>query len=332
MFSVDPKLYASMFSVPVKIADKLLKLSSGDQLKVILSILRNPDCSIEDIVKNTGLSVQTVEESIEYWTDCAVIKAEKSAEKAVITESETQTKTSNKVLSPVPFVNPTQNEIEKELKGSRSFKNLCNEAQEIFGRTLGYSMQVALYRVVHYYGIRPNVANMLLHYAKLIDKTSLSDIDKIANYWANNGISSMKAADDYIAESEKAIMAYKKLAQATGNAQDNPSFVMCEMLGQWLRWGYSDEMIKKAYDIMKTEKESDRLNYQSFRHMNASISKWHKDGIQMPDDIAKGIKKKKPAGGQNKESSFDTDLAEKKAKESKVDFGSKKNKKRKRGV
>ncbi len=332
MFAIDPKLYASTFSLPVKIADKLLKLSSGDQLKVIISILRNPDSNLDEIVKNTGLSAETVEESIEYWTDCGIIQSETKTAKTVTTESENNSRTSNKVYTPVPFVNPTQNEIDRELKNSRSFKNLCNEAQQIFGRTLGYSMQVALYRVIHYYGIKANVANLLLHFAKLIDKTGINDIDKIADYWSSNGISSMKAADDYIAESEKVLNVYMKLADATGNAKEVPSFVMCDMLSQWLRWGYSDEMIKKAYDIMKTEKETDRLNYQTFRHMNATISRWHKDGIKTAEDIAKGIKKKTSTHKQTKDTSFDVSLAEETAKESKVDFGTKKNKKRKRGA
>ena len=331
MFSVDPKLYTSMFSVPSRIADKMLKLSSGDQLKVILCILRNPEADTETIAKATGLSTGTVEESVEYWTDCGIIKQEGQTNKAVTTESENTEIKSTPVISPVPFVNPTQDEINKALKSSRSFKNLCREAQEIFGRTLGYSMQVALYRAVHFYGLRPDVTNMLLHYAKVIDKTSLSDIEKIADYWSANGITSMKLADDFIAESEKAIREYKKLARDTGNTDEAPTFVQCEMLTEWLRWGYSHEMIKKAYDIMKTEKESDRLNYQAFRHMNATIKRWHRDGIKTAADIEKGTKKTRGTKNTPKETSFDTDLAEKNARESAVDFGTKKNKKRKRG-
>ena len=35
MWSISPKVYSSMFSLPTEIADKCLKFANGEQLKVI---------------------------------------------------------------------------------------------------------------------------------------------------------------------------------------------------------------------------------------------------------------------------------------------------------
>ena len=51
MFKIAPKVYSSMFSLPTEIADKGLKFASGEQLKVIIAIFRNPDTGEEEISK-----------------------------------------------------------------------------------------------------------------------------------------------------------------------------------------------------------------------------------------------------------------------------------------
>ena len=38
MFKVNPKVYASMFSLPTEIIDKGLKFASGEQIKVVLCV------------------------------------------------------------------------------------------------------------------------------------------------------------------------------------------------------------------------------------------------------------------------------------------------------
>ena len=76
MYSADVKFFASSFSVPAKIADEMLKLCSGEQLKVILCILRNPEIEAEEIARITGLSLSEVEECAEYWADSGIIISE----------------------------------------------------------------------------------------------------------------------------------------------------------------------------------------------------------------------------------------------------------------
>ena len=66
MFSVHPKVYSSMFSIPAEIADKALKFANGEQLKVIICIFRTPNITEQEIAKITNLSLDTVNECIEY--------------------------------------------------------------------------------------------------------------------------------------------------------------------------------------------------------------------------------------------------------------------------
>ncbi len=334
MFKINPKIYSSMFSLPTEIADKGLKFASGEQLKVIIAVFRNPEITVEEISKLTNLSLGVVGECVEYWTDSGILQ---SAEKVEVVKTESQITKPEKVKMPLPeiqFTNPNQAEIEKILKKNGAMKRLFNEAQEILGRTLGYSMQCTIYSVVYRYGITPDVANCLLYFAKSIDNTSQNDILKIAKYWAENGINDLSSADDYINETHKAMAVFRELATRTNNDTSAPTFAVMELFCEWLRWGYTINEIEKAFSIMKAEKETGRLVWSNVCHMNGTIKNWRKQGLNTIEDIEKGTKKfqskTQKAKTDIKETSFDVAKAEKNATENPKDFGSMKNKKRKR--
>ena len=285
MFEISPKVYSSMFSLPTEIADKGLKFASGEQLKVIIAIFRNPQITTEEITKITNLSLGTVNECVEYWVANGILK-DTQPERVIKTESQVQK--AEKVKMPLPeihFTNPTQAEIEKILKKNGSMKRLFLEAQEILGKTLGYSMQCTIYSIVNRYGITPDVANCLLYFAKSIDNTSQNDILKIAKYWAENGITDMQSADDYIQETEKAMTVFRELATRTNNDTSTPTFAVMEVICEWLRWGYGIDEIEKAFNIMKAEKQTGRLVWNNIAHMNGTIKNWRKQGMSTLEEI-----------------------------------------------
>lgn len=333
MWSISPKVYSSMFSLPTEIADKGLKFASGEQLKVIIAIFRNPEITPDEITKVTNLSLGTVEECVEYWTDNGILQNEEV--KAPV-KTEKQVSPAEKVKAPLPeihFTNPSQAEIEKILKKNGAMKRLFNEAQEILGRTLGYSMQCTIYSVVNRYGITPDVANCLIHFAKSIDNTSQNDLLKIAKYWAENGITDLISADEYINETEKALITFRELAVRTNNDTSTPTFAVLEIFCEWLRWGYTIDEIEKAFHIMKAEKQTGRLVWNNISHMNGTIKNWRKQGLVSLEDIEKGTKKfqskTQKAKTETKETSFDVELAEKMSKEHLMDFATKKKRKKK---
>ncbi len=334
MYSADVKMYASSFSVPTKIADEMLKLCSGEQLKVILCILRNPEISAEKIAKITGLTLPEVEECAEYWTDAGIIVSEKAEPNIVISEKDNDEMTESAVAPKiVPLLKPTQQEIDEALKKSRSLRNLFNEAQQILGKTYGYTMQSLLYNIVFYYGLSQDVANLLLIFAKNAETCSQNELLKIAKYWSENGITNCAVADEYIQKATKGKKLYSELASLTGNADAAPTFAQYELLCKWILWGFDAEAVAKAHGIMKAEKETGTLNYRNFQFMDKVLKNWHEAGLHTVSEIENAPdtafeKRKNPK--QKKETSFDIELVKEKSRDRTRDIGSKKNKKRKR--
>lgn len=335
MFKVNPKVYASMFSLPTEVVDKGIKFASGEQIKVILCVFRNPEITIGELMRKTNLSKNEVEECVEYWKDNGILEAELKTEKTVKTEKQiTQLEKVKVPLPEIRYVPPTQEEINKILKGRSAVSRLFIEAQEILGKTFGYTTQCAIHAIVYYYGIKPDVANCLLHFAKSIDSTSQDDIKKIAEYWKENGITTQAAADDYITETDKALSVFRELAERTNNDTSPPTFAVLELFCEWLRWGYTIDEIEKAFNIMKAEKLTGRLVWRNVTHMNGTIKNWRKEEMFTVADIEKGTKKfetkSTKKAEKQKETSFDIEKATEKSKENRKDFGTKKNKKRTR--
>lgn len=339
MYSVDVKLYASSFSVPAKIADEMLKLCSGEQLKVMLCILRNPQIEAEEIAKKTGLSAETVTECAEYWADAGIVIADNEDLHSPASEKD-NAKMTETVSAPkiIPLLKPTQEEIDSALEKSRSLRNLFNEAQQILGKTYGYTMQSMLYNVVYYYGLSQDVANLLLNFAKYADTCSQQDILKIAKFWSENGITDCSSANDYINRATKGRKLFSELAALTGNADSPPTFVQYEYLCKWVLWGFDARAVAKAHGIMKAEKETGTLNYRNFQYMDKVLKGWHEAGLHTVAEIESASdkpseQKKKPNVKKEKakkETSFDIELAKEKSRDRTRDIGNMKNKKRQR--
>ena len=73
-FKVNSGIWGSMFGVPDIVADNFLKLASGEQIKVLLYILRNSGkmCSAEEISVNTGVPVQQAAEAVMFWQQASL--------------------------------------------------------------------------------------------------------------------------------------------------------------------------------------------------------------------------------------------------------------------
>ena len=74
-FKANSGAWGTMFGVPCVVADNFLKLATGEQIKVLLYLLRcsGRDCSAEEISANTGVSVQEASDAVLFWQQVNVL-------------------------------------------------------------------------------------------------------------------------------------------------------------------------------------------------------------------------------------------------------------------
>lgn len=340
MYKINPTSYASAFVVPADVADRHLRMAGKAQLKVLLWLYRNSAAQwdISVVSRDTGIPVDEIDDAMLYWIEAGlVLKDGESAPVApVAPKTEVfRAQTVEKPVSPAPvdaepqpkpskpvLVKPSIKDIARRMGESENVRSMYAEAQEIFGRTLGYDVQSSLLIMHDHYGLPVEVILMICNYAKTVGKQgSLAYIMKTGAEWADSGIDSFEKASEKIARLENANRLWADFRQITGVENPRPTAKQTEYLEIWVNnYGFGIDIISLAYERTVEKKGS-----ISYGYMNGILRSWHESGHKTPDDVYNaeaefaGQSSKKRADTVNNkaedEPSYDIELAIKRSLE-----------------
>lgn len=324
-------VWSSVFAVPSKIVDEGLKFADGVKLKVLLYVLRNADRDLdtEAISKATGVNVTDIPEALEYWvnlevlqkTDNLLMPANNSNEEIKPdNNSVKETKTVETVESIAQDVTESKQRFavtkpqkpdyvftSQRLAVDEELKILVSEAQSALGKVLSNSDISTLLMLKDTCGLHLDVILMLIHYCISIDKGNMRTIEKIGISWADDGINSVEAADNRIAQAHHSGKCFSVVSSVFGlkNA-GSPTKKQLEYSAKWVgEWKFSEPMLREAYERCVDTKGTLKLNY-----IDGILKKWEAAGIRNPEELRKyEAKDKKPAPKRN--SSYDINELEK---------------------
>lgn len=296
-YSVNTTLFSSIFAVPADIVDKHIRLANGDQLKVLLWILRNnpnnPD--IKAMCAALKMNESDAADYLQYWVLTGVLNSDESAPVPVAPPAPQTiaqpkaTETKKEIKDPDP-VKPTMSEIVRRIEESPEIKHLLKEIQGIVG-TIGYNEQSTLIHLHDYYGLPTEVLFMLIDYCSSIGKTNCNYILAVGKDWGSREIDTVEKAAEQIAALKNANAIWKELAVFAGFKNEKPTTKQNEFLRKWSNeFKFGIDMIIAAYEEM-----TDRTGKISFGYMNKVLESWYNKGYKKPADIENEKEKaKKP--------------------------------------
>ena len=326
MYKLNPAAYDSVFVMPNAVVDKYIFLASELQLKALLLIAKNgiEDKSAEGLASLLKKNADDVKDALEFWVSEGIlisdeqynlpVKSEKTEEKVI--------KEEKKELAPIPVVKPTIEQVNARMEEDADIKYLFNQAQKMLGRTIGWDGQTRLLMVHDYYGLPVDVILTMLSYLAGTGKTSSSEITKLAKYWAENGITTHEAANEYIDRMNAVQVVYDELKKRFGLGHERPSTKQAAYIADWLAAGFSNALIFKAYDEM-----IDRTEKPSFPYANKILLGWKEQGVKTAEDVEKAEKNKqsnKRKKNREEKVSFDIKKAEEKAKRGPINISKRK--------
>ncbi len=302
MYKINPDSYSSVFVLPTQIADEHLRMAGKAQLKVLLWLFRNPTKGgdIKRISRDTGIPEDEIDDAMLYWMEAGLIlnddenganqtsepqtaakptdHEEKNSSSAEIFVDENKEKNDKRL----PVVKPSIKDIANRVAQSEEIRNMFNEVQNLFGRTLGYDGQSCLLMLHDYYGLPTEVVVMLCAYAKTIGKQgSLSYIMKMGENCSDNEINTFELASAKIARLESTDKVWNELKQMTGIENPRPTSKQSEFLEIWTNdYNFGVDMINLAY-----EKAVEKKGNISFSYMNGILRSWHESGYKTTDDV-----------------------------------------------
>lgn len=323
-FKVNSGTWGNMFGVPCVVADNLLKIASGAQIKVLMYILRNSgkDCSYEEISFNTGVTLQEAQDSVNFWQQANIVVPDKPAESIQLDFFSTQPPELQNVTETVPENPPEQKkiipseskrrhwtgtEILKLKMESSDMAELFNAVQSVLGN-LNHMQCENIVNMHEDLGMSKEVIMTLIGYCKSINKTHPNYIYERAYQWAKDNIVTQEQAEKEVQrlsvcnEYKYQVMRIVKLDRLSDNQE--------KLIECWKNWNISLEMIEYAY-----QKALDNEIKIVLKYMNGIIKKWHDKGITSLKDAQKDDKlhkqesdKKNSKKEVKKDDNFDVDM------------------------
>lgn len=315
-YSVNPSVFKSIFAVPTDIVDKHIRLANGDQLKVLLWILRNstdnPD--IDEMCKALKINASDAADYLQYWVLTGVLSENGKTvtpPPADIPEKAETVKEEKKNEIPVVSVapsKPSSREILERIEESPEIGHLFNEAQQMLGKTIGYDGQCTLLLLHDHYGLPTEVLFMMIDYCVSIGKSNYAYLEAVGKDWGTREIDTLDKAAEQIAILKKSNAVWKEFAQNAGITNPRPTVKQTEYLRRWSsEWKFGINMIILAYEEM-----ANHTSKLSMPYIDKILMNWHNKGYKTPADVEKAAaeqKDSKPAGKtkNSNEASYDLD-------------------------
>ena len=293
-FNINPEKLSAVFMLPTCVADKYLKLASGDHIKVLLYILRHISDDINDnmIANACGVNEYTVKEALLYWYDCGVL-IRKNAPGAIIEENKPVVEKALK---------PSRLDVAKRGNEDPKIRHLLNEAQIKMGRSLKSNESSTFVWIYDDLGLDVSIIILIIQIAAEQNKCNIRFIEKTAVDWVNRGITTLLAADKEIKNIALRDKAWNIVQNAFGIERRKPSKKETDYAVLWVdEWKFSKEMLVAAYETCVNANSKISIPY-----IAKILESWHKKGYTKPEDLVSDKKETEVS-----KSAFDVDLFEK---------------------
>ncbi len=268
------------FAVPGVVADHFIRLASETQLKVLLYLLRHGDEEVtaEQAAAFLHIGAEQAEEAFTFWAQTNVLDMGRTPVQTV--PDVTAVPQPIPAAAPSPAVQKSSREIKldpSEIAGmvedSQDLKDLFFMAERTIGRPLNHMEQRSLIWMHSYLNIRSEVIMILLNYCISIEKYSIHYAETIALRWEQEGIVTMKLAEEEVFRMTKEHTYLTELRRMF-EMKRNPTTKQKEYIAQWKAAGYPPELLQYAYEI--TIENIEKLN---FKYIDTILKGWAEKGI-----------------------------------------------------
>lgn len=286
VYTIDVNRWGSFFSVPCDVAQKYLKLSSGEFIKVLLCVLSggSPKVDTAEISKLSGVSEEVVEEALLQWNSLGVITIE-GKEQARIKEHSAAVSVADTVGTPKAeqkaqekkaVIRYTPSDLLRLAESSDEIRSMFLEVEKALSRTISSTDQAALVDIHEYYGFPVASIVLLSKYCRDIGKDSMAYIRSVAKDWHEKNIIQPRDVDievirltEYHSYENEVKRVLGLTAKTTKRQQG--------FFEKWKASGISLELIEMAGEqsIDNTDKHTVNLNY-----MDKVISAWEQAGVK----------------------------------------------------
>ena len=300
-FQLNLGVWGSVFAVPACVVDNYIKIASGEQLKVLLYLLKNAGVPLRgtDIAAVTGVSESDAEDALIFWENVGVV----SSSDGVLQPPEGAPRPAAAPFAPVAETPAVSAEVKVKLTADPQFqpkeiavavdsssavRYLFETYERLAGRPTKHTERNTLMLLTEEIGLPCEVAVMLVEYCFSVDKATPAYMKSVALDWCESGIDSVGKAEERI----KSLRArYGLENRLRGMFRLNSAFSKSQkdIISEWTELDINPELIEEAYDVCM--KSTGKL---SLPYMDKVLRGWLDKGITTPEQVAQSKNAPKP--------------------------------------
>ena len=272
--------------------DKYVRFAKPEYLQVYLYAKYRAEKdgafpSAEDVAAALDIKPARVEFIFEYWASRGEIAATDDGYEIIgedfAIENKPEKKQQRSTIQKIRSTRPSysQDEINAVASASKQVSGLFYQAETILNKVLTASEMEMLFSFNDWLGLPVEVILMLLSYAQRKGKTSKRYLETVAIDWAERGIVTFEAAEEYVTQLEAADSTERQIRSILGIYDRALTQTEKKYIKIWIEeFNSPTELISLAYDrtVLNTGKMSPG-------YMNKMLEDWHNKGITTVDGV-----------------------------------------------
>ncbi len=271
-------LLRRVFLVPEEVADKHLRLASAAQLKVLLWLSRHDgEFDEEACARAVGVSAADCRDALRYWVDADVLMGKEPP----VTPTTAITAPTVPMPRP-PAVKPQMPEVLERRKNNSNFAYLLDEVGARLGRPLSPGDMETLLYLLDTAGLPVEVILLVVGYAASSERFSMRYIEKVALDWADRGIVTIAAAEEYLCLLERSETALRHVQTVCGLDKPPLGSLAFSAAKKWVYdWNVSDDVLRLAYAVC-----CNKTGRFQAKYMDKILENWRDQGADTAEKVA----------------------------------------------
>ncbi len=182
------------------------------------------------------------------------------------------------VRAPVP---PDPQELLSLKQSDESFRGVCNYYETAAGRVMSRYELEGLSALRFELSLPADLICLMINFVREEKRLSIRNLEKLAYEWHDAGVLTYEDGEKRISEIREKTSRVYVIMRLFGLYDRKPSDSERSYIEKWIGMGFTDEMLKLAY-----EKATMRTHSVSFAYINGILENWKKSGISSPSAVA----------------------------------------------
>lgn len=305
----NPAVLQEVFALPAAVVDRHIRLAGSAQLKVLLWMARAGRGHFDAAACSAaiGLPAADCADALQYWAETGVLcpaagKPVPAAEPPAAAPPREEPAPVKKAAARPAAVKPQLPEVLARQQESPEFAYLLETASARLGRPVSHGDMETLLYLYDTAGLPIEVILMVIAYAVAGGKGKMRYIEKVALDWADRGIDTIAAAEEYLCRLDRREQAWTHMRDLLGLEQ-SPTVAQSDAAEKWIcEWHMDDGLLRMAYDQCREKTGKFNSGY-----MGKILEHWHLDGVDTADKAREQATPGKKSRKKDRPTSFDLD-------------------------